>query len=216
MKKFMILCFCLFIIEFGIHLNKRINLRKSYLQEKDTISVPVKQEENKQEKIKKSAENKKKLPILLKKVKKNVDSFDDREIYLSKSLVNNYKDECSLTLIYLPKEKRCLLFWNVVYYSDGSWLFVKKFSVKADDKKYNIDLAYGDVSRDNSAYSIWEKVTLPYAEYKDAIEAISNSKSTTIRFYGEDYYADRKVNNIQINALKDMIEMYNICQNGDL
>lgn len=215
MKRFIILCFTLFFIVFVISLNKRINFRKTYFQEKSAVSLPVKQEDSKQELTKEEiAKSKKELAAILKKVKRKHDSFEERTIYESWNSVENWKDDCYLRLVHY--KDNCYLGWTTVYYSDD-WLFVKSFSVKADNKKYDVYPSYyEDINRTNSSNSVWESISLPYKGNEDVIKSIANSKAVTIRFYGDKYYADRKLSRAKINAIKDMLSLYDLCQKGML
>lgn len=202
---------------------EKLNNLSQNIKEKEKNAVKEQKEKIHQEVLKKKlkeaqmAREKKENPLkfLMKNISKKVDEFDDRIIYQSYNSKQGYKDKCFLRLAYYPKEKRCLMFWNIVYYSND-WLFIENFTVKADDKKYNVYLSYGDVSRDNDAGSIWESVSLPYNQYKETIKAIANAKQVTIRFYGNKYYADRKLSQANINAMKDMLFLYDFCQKGIL
>lgn len=161
------------------------------------------------------AQKKKSLAALLKGIHKENDDFGGRIIYESKNSVENWKDDCYLTLSYYKQNQLCFLIWRVDYYAEN-WLFIENFTVKADDQKFYVEPSYGDINRNNSASSIWEHITLDYKSNKEAVNAIANSNNTTIRFYGKDYYSDRKLSKAKIKAMKDMLSLYQLCTEGYL
>ena len=161
------------------------------------------------------AQKKTSLAALLKSIHKENDDFGERIIYESKNSVENWKDDCYLTLSYYKQYQSCILVWRVDYYADD-WLFIKNFTVKADNQKFYITPSYKDITRDNTASSIWEHIALDYKSNKEVINAIANSSNTTIRFYGKDYYNDRKLSKAKIKAMKDMLSLYQLCTEGYL
>lgn len=56
----------------------------------------------------------------------------------------------------------------------------------------------------------------PFEKNEDVIRAIANSKNVSIRFYGRQYYDDRKLSNAKIKALKNMLILYDACKAGYL
>ena len=185
-------------ISFNNHYNKSTHIAPS-----NTIS---------EEEI---AQKKTSLAALLKRIHKENDDFGERIIYESKNSVENWKDDCYLTLSYYKQDQSCILVWRVDYYADD-WLFIKNFTVKADNQKFYITPSYKDIKRDNTASSIWEHIALDYKSNKEVINAIANSSNTTIRFYGKDYYNDRKLSKAKIKAMKDMLSLYQLCTEGYL
>lgn len=158
-------------------------------------------------------ENKKNLEILLKKVQKTVDEVEERIVYESWNSIENHRDDCYLKLVQSKNTNQCTLFWYIDYYNNSTTpLFISNFTVKADNFKQKISLPLFGVN--NELYM--EKMVLPYKDHEDVINAIANSQNTTIRFQGMHYYDDRKISTSKINALKDMINLYNLCINGYL
>lgn len=165
---------------------------------------------------KKLIEIKSKLPTALKAVKKQVDDFADRTIYESRNSIENWKDDCYLKLRHYYLNNTCDMFWHIDYYA-SDWLFIESFEVKADNKKYYVSIErYDDVSTNVSGGSIWEYIRLPFEKNEDVIRAIANSKNVSIRFYGRQYYDDRKLSNAKIKALKNMLILYDACKAGYL
>ena len=157
-------------------------------------------------------ENKKNVEMLLKKVKKTVDDIEDRIVYESWNSIENNRDDCYLKLIQSKKTNQCVLFWYIDYYNTKTPLFIRYFTVKADDFKEQVSIPLMDVHHE----LFMEKIVLSYENNKDVLNAIANSKNTTIRFQGMHYYDDRKLSSAKINAIKDMLSLYQLCIDGYL
>lgn len=160
----------------------------------------------------KNEENKKNAEMLLKKVKKTIDDVEDRIMYESLNSVENHRDDCYLKLIQSKNTKQCKLIWYIDYYNTNTPLFIRYFTVKADDFKEQVSIPLMDINHE----LFMEKIVLSYENNKEVINAIANSKNTTIRFQGMHYYDDRKLSSAKINAIKDMLSLYQLCIDGYL
>ncbi len=102
-----------------------------------------------------------------------------------------------------------------ITYASDSWLFVKSVWGKADGKKIAIPQtseSFSGWERDNGSGKIWEWSDAPVEVADDiaALRQIAHSKEVTLRFEGQQYYADRTLNGAQLQAVRDMISAYEL------
>lgn len=98
-----------------------------------------------------------------------------------------------------------------VYYVADNWLFVEKVLIKTDDKKRTFDNLY--FKRDNSGGTIWEWADINATDQEiQTIKDIISSENTTVRFYGKNYYNDRKISNKQKKLLENILQIQSFFQ----
>lgn len=91
------------------------------------------------------------------------------------------------------------------YYGDD-WLFVKRITVKADDRVFTLPF---DAKRDNSGGKVWEwSDQVVDDQSAKAVEAMLTAKMTTIRFEGDKYYHDLKLSSAQRTALANVAKAH--------
>lgn len=94
-------------------------------------------------------------------------------------------------------------------YTADDWIFFKKITFAVDEARYYRTFSYFDVTRDNANGDIWEYVDMEVGESEiEILWAIANSKTTIIRFEGDDYYDDFTVSANDKKAIKEMLTVY--------
>jgi hypothetical protein len=93
-------------------------------------------------------------------------------------------------------------------YSADSWLFVKSINIVIDDVQ--IPSKNMEFKREHHDGIIWEiNDMLIENEAMGLIDAISKSKKTVVRFYGDNYKHDHIVTQKEKQSMKDTIEAFN-------
>ena len=88
-------------------------------------------------------------------------------------------------------------------YTSRRWLFIE--SAKANIDGSIVDMNYGEFLRDNDS-EIWEWIDVVVTpQIRETLERIAGSKSTIIRFDGQQYYDDFTVTEKDKQAIRDMI-----------
>ena len=156
---------------------------------------------------KKALEEKRRESQAISKMFKKHDEMKNITWYRDKSSPK-YRNANGFYLYFAPNNLRL-----VIQYYAKNWLFIKSFSIKADDEVFNIiPKKYGQIERDNgnSGY-IWEWID-KNVELSDYImlEKIANSKTTKIRFNGNQYYSERIISKKEKDALKNVLLAYKI------
>lgn len=91
-------------------------------------------------------------------------------------------------------------------YSSSKWLFIDSFFIVVDDIKYEFNKT--KFQRDHDS-KIWEWY-IKRAEEKDIemIEKIIQSKKSTIRFYGQQYYYDHVITNKEKESMQMVLDAF--------
>jgi hypothetical protein len=143
-----------------------------------------------------------------KKIEK--DKFENRfkintSLYMFKEL--NYRPTLSITTLIKGSTIQNLL---KVQYSGRKWLFVDNYKIIANDEVY--ESGSKDFSRDNSSKAIWEWHTTAVEKPElDLLKRVVSDPNATIRFYGDDYYRDIVISEIERNEIKkalDLVELF--------
>lgn len=153
---------------------------------------------------KKEAEGKK----ILAKFDKDVDEFQDVTWYMHKSMPK-YIDTRSYIIPYIGKTSS-QTYINIRYnYTGDDWVFFKRVTIVADGKKYYKTFKYFDITHDNQSGNVWEYID-EYASADDIemLRAIAKSKTTKVRFEGDDFTYDMKVKDVDKKIMKDMLKAY--------
>jgi hypothetical protein len=95
-------------------------------------------------------------------------------------------------------------------YVANDWLFVQKYSVKADGDVIPLHSAeFFDVERDNSGGRIWEWVDEPVDETRlKHLANIASAKKSIIRFEGKQYYRDFEIPDYDRESLTLMLNAF--------
>jgi len=105
-----------------------------------------------------------------------------------------------------------------IQYKDSDWLFIEKYIIYVDGLKYKtIETKYGDVERDNGSGGVWEWLDIPVNKNSedivndfDVIRAIINGKDVKLKFIGSQYSKVKTITKTQKNALKNVLEVYEV------
>jgi hypothetical protein len=105
-----------------------------------------------------------------------------------------------------------------IQYKDSDWLFIEKYIIYVDGLKYKtIETKYGDVERDNGTGGVWEWLDIPVNKNSedivndfDVIRAIINGKDVKLKLIGKQYSKVKTITKTQKNALKNVLEVYEV------
>ena len=100
-----------------------------------------------------------------------------------------------------------------IQYVSDDWLFIEKYSVKADQKTFHIEPGSFKVERDNGIVGgsnrIWEWYDGQVAEQQLQLwDEISRSSKVTLRYGGRQYYKDRELDDDEIDRIAVVLEAY--------
>lgn len=97
-----------------------------------------------------------------------------------------------------------------IQYASDDWLFIESYTVKTDRRSFEItEKSYGEIKKDHSGGKIWEWLDRHVGKHEyQMMEAVSNSKSATIRYRGKDYVKDKAITESQKTAFKNVLEAY--------
>lgn len=134
------------------------------------------------------------------------DKIEDITWYTPKKTLGGYGETLSPLTLYIGKKSEPWIRMKLFYKADD-WLFVDKAIAYVDGVKYSFS---GDVfERDHSSGTIWEVSDVsPTSVDLYVIREIIKSKETIIRFYGKQYYGDRKMTPAFKKALQETLDAY--------
>ena len=96
-----------------------------------------------------------------------------------------------------------------IQYTASDWLFIESYSIKTDNRTYDITTNYGDVKNDHSGGERWEWIDkTPTATEYIMLRDIANSKNATIRHNGRQYSKDRTISTAEKKALNDLLDSF--------
>lgn len=97
--------------------------------------------------------------------------------------------------------------FRLQYYNDD-WLFFSRVQFSIDGKAYEYIPVNTETDSGNGGY-IWEWFDESISESdKELIIALSNAKSAKMKLIGKQYYDTKTINQSQINAIKQTIDLY--------
>ena len=154
------------------------------------------------------AERAKILEKATKGLKRERDQMEKTTFYLS-SAGKSLKTGVG-TYIGLADGKAPYLRMNTIYYGDR-WIFFDKVKIMADDAiVFERQFRRSAITRDNTAGAVWEIADIVAgAQELATLEAITKSKSATIRFAGRDRIHDHKISSSEKARLKSVLDAYN-------
>lgn len=93
-------------------------------------------------------------------------------------------------------------------YKANDWLFINKITIVADD--FRLENNQVRFERDHTGGTIWEwmDVSATKGTFYNALVAIANASSATIRFYGAQYYKDFDIPEKQRKITSNMLELF--------
>jgi hypothetical protein len=93
-----------------------------------------------------------------------------------------------------------------IQYDAVDWLFVRSYYFKCDSQTFHFYPS--KVSRDNKG-TIWEwSDDIVDGQLDSILQGIIKSKSTKLRFVGDNYYADRVLSHAEVSAISDIYQRY--------
>ena len=105
----------------------------------------------------------------------------------------------------------------IARYAGNDWVFFDRIVVNVDGKVFNLDFDYFDVNRDNGYGGVWEWVDIiPSSANVSMLKLIADSKSTIVRFQGDDYKNDRELTTKEKKAISDVFTVLDGYERGKL
>lgn len=99
-----------------------------------------------------------------------------------------------------------------IQYVSDDWLFIRRFTIKADDATFEIDVSgLGNVDRDFEGGKIWEWHDRPADENNlKMLDEILRSKRVILRCEGDKYIKDRDLTESEIDRIRSVLMAYQI------
>lgn len=152
-----------------------------------------------------STVDKEKAEKALKNFKKKVDEFEGVTFYKAPQ-APTYSDVNFVYPYIGNKEGQYWLRLRFQYASD-SWLFINSAILMIDGEKFDID---GNWERDHDS-DIWEWLDIPVEDKEyQILKKIADSKTTKIRYIGNQYHDDRTITAKEKEIIKKTLEIYDI------
>lgn len=105
-------------------------------------------------------------------------------------------------------DKREWLRFKIKYYGDD-WLFVSSYKIAADDYRWQSPKI--SFERDHSSGSVWEWSDVAASDkYIEVAKALANSEKSTIRFQGNQYYSDKRLQDDQKEGIKNILKLFQL------
>lgn len=143
---------------------------------------------------------------ILKQLKYNIDKFTKVKTLYHTSVPFSVSSGSRIRLtINVDTAGNASLRVATIYNAD-SWLWVEKVDVLVDG--VSSLFTYGDFTRDNHT-RIWEwREEKPNTAQLLMLRKIASADSVTMRFYGEEFYSDRKLRKADMKAIRDVLSVY--------
>lgn len=149
----------------------------------------------------------KRIRYLISKTSKQIDDIDNITFYTHKSNPRNVNSNSFM--LYIGQSGNSVWLRLRISYSSNDWLFVKRYTLKADDLTRSLNPEYGEVKTDHDYSGIWEWYDTTCDDYLlSFIKQMSTSKVSKVRYHGSDYHHDKTLTNTEKKALEEIIELY--------
>lgn len=120
-----------------------------------------------------------------------------------------YIDTRSYVIPYIGKKGSSVWLRARINYTGDDWVFWKKLTIVADEKRYTKSFSYFDLVRDNEGGNVWEYVDFePSAADIEMLKTIAASKETIIRFEGDERHYDLTVRSADKKAIREVLAAY--------
>lgn len=140
----------------------------------------------------------------LKKFKKNTDEFEGSSFYRDPR-TPNYTN-VNFVYPYIGEKNNSYWLRLKMQYAADDWLFINKAIFLVDGETFPVT---GNWERDNSGGQIWEWIDMPVEESGiPLLQLIANSKTTKLRYEGNQYRNDREITNKEKDIIKKTLEIY--------
>ena len=101
-------------------------------------------------------------------------------------------------------------------YAGSDWVFFERIVVNVDGRVFTLNFSYSEVERDNDS-RVWEWIDIaPSSENILMLMLIADSKSTIVRFQGENYMNDRELTTKEKKAISDVFTVADGYRRGKL
>lgn len=118
------------------------------------------------------------------------------------------KDKTYANLYIGLNDKSKWLRFKTRYYGPN-WLFIDSFKVAADDYRYQSPKV--EFSRDHASGDIWEWLDIAAnTKELEIANKLAKSKNSVIRFQGQHYHSDKKLNDAEKKLITDTLKLYSM------
>jgi hypothetical protein len=141
-----------------------------------------------------------------------VDSFTGEKSYYHRLDAMNVSAGSRISLLITQvAERPPNLVLRTIYNAD-SWLWVNRVSVLVDGTSYQF--TRGDFIRDNNN-TIWEwRSEKPSPHQLFVLNKIAEGQTATLRFYGDEFYSDRKLSRKHKTAISEVLALYDALEDS--
>lgn len=125
-------------------------------------------------------------------------------------------DKRCFILPYIGMDDHGGVWMRVVYnFTNDDWVFFKKITVAADEKRYYRSFEDYDIVRDVDG-GVREYIDIDGVSDVEMLLAIANSKETIVRFEGEEFVYDFIVKEIDKRAIREVLLVYETFRYGSI
>lgn len=183
--------------------------KQAQLQAEEKAKAEKEEEEKRrqQEKIQAFAEKQQKIDLLKSRCRITYDEFNGIT-RLEPNAIKNTNNQNAI-MLYIGKKDDWTIFRRLkIMYADDSWLFIKSYQFSL---WWNI-ISYTPEKIEKDHYTtIWEwSDNYVSTEENNIIEWIIKNNGWKIRHIGSQYHDDRTLGQTEVNAIKDMQELYDL------
>lgn len=119
-------------------------------------------------------------------------------------------------LPYIGMDDNGNIWMRVVYnFTDDDWVFFKKITVAADEKRYYRSFEDYDIVHDVDG-GVREHIDIDGVSDVEMLLAIANSKETIVRFEGDEFVYDFIVKEIDKRAIREVLLVYETFRYGSI
>ncbi|BFH61933.1 hypothetical protein [Paenibacillus azoreducens] len=178
------------------------------LTEKLQKQIDDRAQQEKKEAEKQAAEEKKRQAVATAEMRKRTDDVTGYTVFEDKTSPE-YINENGFYAFFAQGNDGVPILYARFQYTGDSWLFINNYTIKADDKIYEISPKYSDVHRDNDGGEVWEYYsTAVNKDVYEIINAVIKSNKTIIRSQGNERKQDRTVTAKEKAALQHVLDAY--------
>lgn len=125
-------------------------------------------------------------------------------------------DKRCFILPYIGMDDHGGVWMRVVYnFTDDDWVFFKKITVAADEKRYYRSFEDYDIVHDVDG-DVREYIDIDGVSDVEMLLAIANSKETIVRFEGDEFVYDFIVKEIDKRAIREVLLVYETFRYGSI
>lgn len=157
----------------------------------------------------KKAAEKARVESSLKAMKKKYDKVEGVTWYTPRKLLGDFGESKSPIIVYIGQKNNHSWLRFKLFYEADEWLFAKRAVIYIDGENY--DVLIGGFERDHGSGRIWEwsDVVLEN-DHRELVEKIIKSKEAIVRFYGTQYYGDKKITKKEKQGLQEALDAFSV------